>query len=736
MAILQTRSRTSARRTRWAFGIIVLAACAGFFSAGASAKSLVGCRPLRAIFYASSDWLPLANALAAAASPCAEYYITVPPPSNDKTQVRSGVASQIDALGANFHAVAEINVTAWQAWVTSTGNSWADAGVDARSEMSAAGFNVSAGDTWAVNELPSSVRQGTGTARSDMEGLVGGLYDGDGSAPTKGIVFAEGIGQPTNPLTQYKANVESWLQDANFWNAITPDVSDFLQENYGDIRDYAVSGADVPTRIGYLQAYLDHELQLVSVGPASVAASQSFLAATYAPLATAAWAYSTDYGYTSVPYLQMEDYVSAQVDAMRAYDATIGWSADRIGFAWAPSNTLGLSTSDFNTQTAALLAQLATAIQESADPAAPGAGACTAPWCETVIAGAAFTPAWSTFSTWTPTRVSFASAPVSVVAGSASTVLSVQPTIGGIVTALPIDTDVLLSSSSAGGSFSTSATGPWSATLGLVIPAGSTSASFYMLDSDTGSPTVTAAVGDQVTTQLETVTEAAPTITALSPQQGVIGSQIEITGTGFTGATAVSFNGTAASFTPSSDSEIMATVPAGATSGTVSVTTPAGTGASVSPFGVLPSISGFSPGSGPVGTSVAITGGGFSGATAVSFDGVQAQFSVNSSSSITAVVPAGAASGTIAITTPAGSATSATSFGVIPLSLGSTGNTVVFGLGGAARRDRPIAHPSSTREARRSPRRRRRFRAGSIRATHSRRPRLVPPSRRPTSPGR
>src|SRR6202043_4022108 len=140
-------------------------------------------------------------------------------------------------------------------------------------------------------------------------------------------------------------------------------VSDFLQENYGDIRAYGVAGADLPTRLGYLNAYLEHELQLAAVAPASAAAAQSYLAASYAPLASAAWAWSSGFGYSAVPYDQMEDFVSAQVDAIRSYDASFGWSSDRVGFAWAPSNSLGLSAGDFSSETAAIRARLAAAIE-------------------------------------------------------------------------------------------------------------------------------------------------------------------------------------------------------------------------------------------------------------------------------------------------------------------------------------------------------------------------------------
>lgn len=68
-----------------------------------------------------------------------------------------------------------------------------------------------------------------------------------------------------------------------------------------------------------------------------------------------------------------------------------------------------------------------------------------------------------------------------------------------------------------------------------------------------------------------------PTITSLSPPYGAIGDAVIITGTGFAGATAVAFNGTAASFTVDSATQITAIVPAGATSGPLTVSTPGGT---------------------------------------------------------------------------------------------------------------------------------------------------------------
>jgi uncharacterized protein (TIGR03437 family) len=77
-----------------------------------------------------------------------------------------------------------------------------------------------------------------------------------------------------------------------------------------------------------------------------------------------------------------------------------------------------------------------------------------------------------------------------------------------------------------------------------------------------------------------------------------------------------------------------------------------------------PTITSFSPMSGPVGSTVTISGTNFTGATSVKFNGVTATFIVNSNTKITAAVPTGATTGTITVTTPGGTATSTSSFTV------------------------------------------------------------------------
>ncbi len=155
-------------------------------------------------------------------------------------------------------------------------------------------------------------------------------------------------------------------------------------------------------------------------------------------------------------------------------------------------------------------------------------------------------------------------------------------------------------------------------------------------------------------------------VTGISPALGPAtgGTPITINGVGFTGATAVNFGSTAVtSFTVVSDAQITVTTPAGAGKVDVTVTTPSGTSATVSAdqFSYTPVLTGISPASGPAigGTTVTLTGVGFTGATTVKFGGtVATSFTVVSDSQVTATSPAGTGKVDITVTTPGG--TSAT----------------------------------------------------------------------------
>jgi len=158
-----------------------------------------------------------------------------------------------------------------------------------------------------------------------------------------------------------------------------------------------------------------------------------------------------------------------------------------------------------------------------------------------------------------------------------------------------------------------------------------------------------------------------PAFIKLVSASGTVGASIGILGQGFTGTTSVSFNGSSAKFTVTTDTYLTVTVPTAATTGTVTVTTPTGILTSNQSFVVLPSITSFSPTSGKVATSVVIMGGGMTNASQVTFGGVKAAtFTVNSTSKVTATVPTGAKTGKIGITTPEGTATSSGTFTVLP----------------------------------------------------------------------
>jgi hypothetical protein len=195
--------------------------------------------------YTANDWTRLAQTLAAEATHCADYYISIPPLSNDKTVPRSGQAERIRAFGPRFHAVAEANLAAWQTWVLTNGRTWIEAGREFRSRMVAAGYDVLLGDLWAMNEVPSSVRQNAGQSRRNLLDFLRGLYEGDGANPTKGIVFVIGFSQRTQLLSVYLNNMRGWLADDSFWTEVDAYARFWAQEVYGDVRSWGVPSEPV-----------------------------------------------------------------------------------------------------------------------------------------------------------------------------------------------------------------------------------------------------------------------------------------------------------------------------------------------------------------------------------------------------------------------------------------------------------------------------------------------------------
>jgi len=72
-----------------------------------------------------------------------------------------------------------------------------------------------------------------------------------------------------------------------------------------------------------------------------------------------------------------------------------------------------------------------------------------------------------------------------------------------------------------------------------------------------------------------------------NPNFGAIGREVDILGNNLTATTSVTFNGVGATFDIVSDTFIRATVPVGATTGTIQVMTPSGTLSSNMAFHVI-----------------------------------------------------------------------------------------------------------------------------------------------------
>ncbi len=150
-----------------------------------------------------------------------------------------------------------------------------------------------------------------------------------------------------------------------------------------------------------------------------------------------------------------------------------------------------------------------------------------------------------------------------------------------------------------------------------------------------------------------------PVITSFTPTSSYQNGYVTITGNYFTGATAVTIGGKAASsFTVLSPTSISAYVAVGAASGDVTVTSPNGT-ATLSGFTFIPPpvISSFTPTSGGNGTVITINGTGFTGINQVQIGGyAPLSYSVISPTQIQATVGGSGGSGSISVNATNGAA--------------------------------------------------------------------------------
>ena len=372
-------------------------------------RTATACIPTDVVFYAPTDWVRIAQKMRANMSPCANYYISIPPIATDKTKPRGPVQPPlIRALGTNFHAVNDVNVTdatSWKTWVANGNGTWYDAGVEARRRMddpTAGNFDVAAGDIWAVNEFTTAVRGNTGSARQNMRDFVHGLYDGAGGPPVRGLVWISNMGQGTRNFDTYRLNLHDWLADQAFWADMSQYVRFVSQEVYGRIDKWAVPGTTPQERLGPTADYLEHYDNFAGAGAYAVGDTASYVAGADAPVGNAAWSNSTyEWPTPAVDYTLAAAYTAGQVYAFR--HEQVAHPSEAFGFVWSPTNP-GLPTADFNAKSAFIADQIAAAIHASDAPSTePGLAACGTDlaWCTGDLAGATFNTAWLMFHDWT-----------------------------------------------------------------------------------------------------------------------------------------------------------------------------------------------------------------------------------------------------------------------------------------------------------------------------------------------
>lgn len=165
-------------------------------------------------------------------------------------------------------------------------------------------------------------------------------------------------------------------------------------------------------------------------------------------------------------------------------------------------------------------------------------------------------------------------------------------------------------------------------------------------------------------------------ITSVDPGSGPVGAAVTIYGLGFSATPAnnlVKFNGTTATVSASQAGSISTTVPAGATTGRITVTVGGVTATSSEDFAVTipgaPTIASFTPAGGVSGTSVSVTGTNFAtspATTTVKLNGVTATATITSATALSFTVPGATASGRITATTSVATGSSAQDFIVPP----------------------------------------------------------------------
>jgi YD repeat-containing protein len=166
-------------------------------------------------------------------------------------------------------------------------------------------------------------------------------------------------------------------------------------------------------------------------------------------------------------------------------------------------------------------------------------------------------------------------------------------------------------------------------------------------------------------------------IIEFTPKSSSVGTSVTIYGTEFNtipNQNTVTFNGVPTTVVSATATQIVTTVPSGATTGPITITTSIGSATSTTPFTVTaapeaPAIAAFSPTIGVPGTAVTITGTHFDTKLAnnkAMFNRVLAILGSSTATTIETEVPPGTGSGRIAVSTPFGTAVSSEDFFIPP----------------------------------------------------------------------
>jgi RHS repeat-associated protein len=171
------------------------------------------------------------------------------------------------------------------------------------------------------------------------------------------------------------------------------------------------------------------------------------------------------------------------------------------------------------------------------------------------------------------------------------------------------------------------------------------------------SGTVLVTVGGVTTSSIVKFTIPPPQLNSISPTTGPAGTQVTVNGSGFQttkGSNALLINGYTATTSSWSDSQIVAAIPAGTTTGPVRVSVNNVSSNQDLVFTIPnPIITLISPSSGPVGTQVTLNGSGFGasqGSSTFTFQGITASIVSWSANQIVATVPPGTMTGYIQVT--------------------------------------------------------------------------------------